>query len=36
MDDITRVPIVDDAISFRDVVELWWQSRLMVIVVTAI
>jgi uncharacterized protein involved in exopolysaccharide biosynthesis len=36
MDDITRVPVVDDAISFRDVVELWWQSRLMVIVVTAI
>ena len=36
MDDITRVPVVDDAISFRDIVELWWQSRLMVIVVTAI
>ena len=36
MDDITRVPVINDEVSFREVVELMWRSRVLVIVFTAV
>lgn len=36
MDAIARAPVVDDEVTLRDIVELMWQSRVLIMVFTAI